>query len=136
MYRRKHEIFYHYVKNALKFAIYTYLPVLALRNLCPILSTCCLPSKRYFFMRYLLLTNYTRIYHTARGDRMKQAKADAQELINAYRAEKQQEFNNTVLAAGEYFNVVISLYRPIIARIVSIRIHISPSIIPRCQMCK
>jgi hypothetical protein len=87
-------------------------------------------------MRYLLLTNYTRIYHTARGDRMKQAKADAQELINAYRAEKQQEFNNTVLAAGEYFNVVISLYRPIIARIVSIRIHISPSIIPRCQMCK
>lgn len=36
-----------------------------------------------------------------RGDRMKQAKADAQELIDAYRAEKQQDFNNTVLAAGE-----------------------------------
>eukprot|EP00979_Chaetoceros_neogracilis_P000195 scaffold70_cov204-Chaetoceros_neogracile.AAC.1 len=35
-----------------------------------------------------------------RGDRMKQAKADAQELIDAYRAEKQQDFNNTVLAAG------------------------------------
>jgi F0F1-type ATP synthase membrane subunit b/b' len=32
---------------------------------------------------------------------MKQAKADAQELIDAYRAEKQQEFNNTVLAAGK-----------------------------------
>ena len=31
---------------------------------------------------------------------MKQAKADAQELIDAYRAEKQQDFNNTVLAAG------------------------------------
>lgn len=31
---------------------------------------------------------------------MKQAKADAQELINSYRSEKQQEFNNTVLAAG------------------------------------
>lgn len=36
----------------------------------------------------------------ARGDRMKQAKADAKELIDAYRADKQQEFNNTVLAAG------------------------------------
>ncbi len=32
---------------------------------------------------------------------MKQAKADAQELIDAYRAEKQQEFNNKVLAAGK-----------------------------------
>jgi len=36
-----------------------------------------------------------------RGDRMKQAKADAQELIDSYRAEKQQEFNNQVLAAGK-----------------------------------
>mmetsp|Transcript_21825 Transcript_21825/g.31870 ORF Transcript_21825/g.31870 Transcript_21825/m.31870 type:complete len:124 (-) Transcript_21825:332-703(-) len=35
-----------------------------------------------------------------RGDRMKQAKADAQELIDSYRGEKQQDFNNTVLAAG------------------------------------
>lgn len=35
-----------------------------------------------------------------RGARMKQAKADAQELIDAYRAEKQQEFNTSVLAAG------------------------------------
>ena len=31
---------------------------------------------------------------------MKQAKTDAQELIDAYRAEKQEEFNNRVLAAG------------------------------------
>lgn len=31
---------------------------------------------------------------------MKQAKADAKELIDAYRAEKQQEFNSSVLAAG------------------------------------
>lgn len=31
---------------------------------------------------------------------MKQAKADAQELINAYRAEKQEEFNNMVLSKG------------------------------------
>merc|ERR1711982_164932 len=30
----------------------------------------------------------------------KQAKADAQELIDGYRAEKQEEFNNKVLAAG------------------------------------
>mmetsp|Transcript_7745 Transcript_7745/g.22762 ORF Transcript_7745/g.22762 Transcript_7745/m.22762 type:complete len:125 (-) Transcript_7745:328-702(-) len=36
----------------------------------------------------------------ARGDRMKQAKTDAQELIDAYRGEKQEEFNNRVLAAG------------------------------------
>merc|ERR1712125_256646 len=34
-----------------------------------------------------------------RGERMKQAKADAQ-LIDGYRAEKQEEFNNKVLAAG------------------------------------
>jgi ATP synthase subunit G len=40
------------------------------------------------------------ILFTARGDRMKQAKADAQELINAYRAEKQEEFNNMVLSKG------------------------------------
>lgn len=39
-----------------------------------------------------------------RGDRMKQAKADAQELIDSYRAEKQQEFNNQVLTAGKYKN--------------------------------
>jgi hypothetical protein len=32
---------------------------------------------------------------------MKQAKADAGELVEAYRAEKQQEFNNQVLAAGK-----------------------------------
>jgi len=31
---------------------------------------------------------------------MKQAKADAQELIDAYRTEKQQEFNASVLASG------------------------------------
>lgn len=45
------------------------------------------------FPSYLLL---------GRGDRMKQAKADAQELIDQYRAEKQQEFNNSVLAAGKF----------------------------------
>merc|ERR1719384_1322772 len=39
-------------------------------------------------------------HYPGRGDRMKQAKADAQELVDAYRAEKQQEFNNKVLAAG------------------------------------
>jgi hypothetical protein len=31
---------------------------------------------------------------------MKQAKADAQELINAYREEKQEEFNNMALSKG------------------------------------
>uniref|UniRef100_A0A7S1VIJ7 V-type proton ATPase subunit G n=1 Tax=Grammatophora oceanica TaxID=210454 RepID=A0A7S1VIJ7_9STRA len=35
-----------------------------------------------------------------RGDRMKQAKTEAQELIDAYRAEKQSEFNNMVLSKG------------------------------------
>mmetsp|Transcript_41154 Transcript_41154/g.80557 ORF Transcript_41154/g.80557 Transcript_41154/m.80557 type:complete len:127 (+) Transcript_41154:87-467(+) len=35
-----------------------------------------------------------------RGERMKQAKADAQELIDAYRGEKQEEFNARVLTAG------------------------------------
>lgn len=31
---------------------------------------------------------------------MKQAKADAQELIDSYRGEKQEEFNNMVLSKG------------------------------------
>ena len=31
---------------------------------------------------------------------MKQAKADAQDLIDSYRAEKQEEFNNMVLSKG------------------------------------
>ena len=39
---------------------------------------------------------------TARGDRMKQAKADAQELVDSYRAEKQNLFNNQVLASGKF----------------------------------
>lgn len=38
----------------------------------------------------------------ARGGRMKQANADAQDLIDTYRSEKQQEFNNQVLAAGKF----------------------------------
>jgi len=36
----------------------------------------------------------------ARSERMKEAKFEAQELIEAYRGEKQQEFNNKVVAAG------------------------------------
>mmetsp|Transcript_14131 Transcript_14131/g.32890 ORF Transcript_14131/g.32890 Transcript_14131/m.32890 type:complete len:126 (+) Transcript_14131:131-508(+) len=35
-----------------------------------------------------------------RGDRMKQAKADGTEIIAAYKAEKQEEFNNMVLSKG------------------------------------
>lgn len=35
-----------------------------------------------------------------RGDRMKQAKADAQELIDLYRAEKQKEFDNSTESGG------------------------------------
>jgi ATP synthase subunit G len=35
-----------------------------------------------------------------RGDRMKQAKTDAQGLIDSYRGEKQEEFNNMVLSKG------------------------------------
>ena len=42
----------------------------------------------------------TTISSLGRGDRMKQAKADAQELIDSYRAEKQEEFNNMVLSKG------------------------------------
>jgi ATP synthase subunit G len=38
--------------------------------------------------------------YAGRGDRMKQAKVEAQILIDAYRAEKQEEFNNMVLSKG------------------------------------
>lgn len=37
---------------------------------------------------------------TGRGDRMKQAKVEAQQLIDSYRAEKQEEFNNMALSQG------------------------------------
>lgn len=37
---------------------------------------------------------------SGRGDRMKQAKVEAQELIDGYRAEKQEEFNNMALSKG------------------------------------
>mmetsp|Transcript_38065 Transcript_38065/g.43467 ORF Transcript_38065/g.43467 Transcript_38065/m.43467 type:complete len:109 (-) Transcript_38065:125-451(-) len=39
-------------------------------------------------------------YILGRGDRMKQAKVEAQELIDAYRGEKQEEFNNMALSKG------------------------------------
>mmetsp|Transcript_13395 Transcript_13395/g.15792 ORF Transcript_13395/g.15792 Transcript_13395/m.15792 type:complete len:124 (-) Transcript_13395:130-501(-) len=35
-----------------------------------------------------------------RSGRMKQANADAGDLVDTYKSEKQQEFNNKVLAAG------------------------------------
>lgn len=40
------------------------------------------------------------VFVAGRGDRMKQAKVEAQELIDAYRREKQEEFNNMVLSKG------------------------------------
>merc|ERR1712087_1060931 len=46
------------------------------------------------------LKNSRMSIQTGRGDRMKQAKADAQELIDGYKSEKQDDFNNQVLAAG------------------------------------
>ena len=54
-----------------------------------------------FFNEWILIL-------TGRGDRMKQAKADAAELVDSYRAEKQQDFNNTVLAAGKLVRCQIS----------------------------
>lgn len=53
-----------------------------------------------YVIYHLKLTQCIFYSFTGRGARMKQAKADAQELIDAYRAEKQQEFNTSVLAAG------------------------------------
>mmetsp|Transcript_4168 Transcript_4168/g.8059 ORF Transcript_4168/g.8059 Transcript_4168/m.8059 type:complete len:92 (+) Transcript_4168:212-487(+) len=46
-----------------------------------------------------------------RGERMKQAKSDAQELIDAYRGEKQEEFNARVLTAGESTSIYTHFYR-------------------------
>ena len=37
---------------------------------------------------------------SGRGERMKQAKTEAKDLIDAYRSEKQEEFNNMVLSKG------------------------------------
>ena len=39
-------------------------------------------------------------HHTGRGDRMKAAKVEAQGLIDGYRSEKQEEFNNMALSKG------------------------------------
>ena len=46
------------------------------------------------------LTDPMMIQHTGRGDRMKQAKVEAQTLIDSYRGEKQNEFNNMALSKG------------------------------------
>lgn len=56
----------------------------------------------FFFLLNLQRPYYYIRIHiiTGRGDRMKQAKKDAQELINSYRDEKQEEFNNMVLSKG------------------------------------
>ena len=42
----------------------------------------------------------TQSIKTGRGDRMKQAKKDAKQLIDSYRSEKQEEFNNMALSKG------------------------------------
>ncbi|KAL7522858.1 hypothetical protein ACHAWX_007586 [Stephanocyclus meneghinianus] len=47
------------------------------------------------FLRY-----YWSLRSTARGDRMKQAQADADELIAAYRREQQDAFDKKVLLEG------------------------------------
>jgi ATP synthase subunit G len=43
---------------------------------------------------------YLHFFPAGRGDRMKQAKVEAQVLIDAYRGEKQEEFNNMALSKG------------------------------------
>ena len=49
----------------------------------------------------MTLTKYFFLFlSSGRGDRMKQAKVEAQVLIDGYRAEKQEEFNNMVLSKG------------------------------------
>jgi ATP synthase subunit G len=53
--------------------------------------------KYFTHIKSFILINTTI---SGRGDRMKQAKVEAQELIDAYRAEKQEEFNNMVLSKG------------------------------------
>ena len=52
----------------------------------------------YFITK--LTTTYLINFNTGRGDRMKQAKADAQELIDRYRAEKQVEFDKSAGTGG------------------------------------
>jgi len=48
--------------------------------------------------KYAMIGPHTT--NVGRGERMKQAKVEAQELISVYRAEKQDEFNNMVLSKG------------------------------------
>ena len=48
-------------------------------------------------MSYIIFVDVCII---GRGDRMKQAKADAQELIDLYRAEKQKEFDSSTESGG------------------------------------
>jgi ATP synthase subunit G len=48
----------------------------------------------------LHISPHDTFFQTGRGDRMKQAKVEAQSLIDAYRGEKQEEFNNMVLSTG------------------------------------
>ena len=57
----------------------------------------------FLITHYLLNTFHIQILIRillGRGDRMKQAKIEAQGLISGYRAEKQEEFNNMALSKG------------------------------------
>jgi len=58
-------------------------------------------SMNYYLFRLIDLLHVPKFKMlSGRGDRMKQAKADSAELIAAYKAEKQEEFNNMVLSKG------------------------------------
>jgi ATP synthase subunit G len=67
---------------------------------------CCISFVPEFLLIVILclvqMTNPNRYlsFWLGRGDRMKQAKVEAQALIQVYRNEKQEEFNNMVLSKG------------------------------------
>jgi hypothetical protein len=56
-----------------------------------------LVAKQLLILYFILSSS---VASAARGERMKQAKNDAKDLISTYRAERQAEFNNMVLSAG------------------------------------
>lgn len=62
-----------------------------------------------FFVSILILSIAVIVYFvSARGDRMKQAQTDADELISAYRLEQQEAFDKAASADGKIYYIRIS----------------------------
>lgn len=65
-----------------------------------------LPGLSSYYLSPVIFLLTSCAHPTARGDRMKQAQADADELIAAYRREQQDAFDKKVAMEGKFFHSI------------------------------